>query len=215
VKIKQAIFKHGNNCKIESMTSEQFNTFWALNFANTIPIQHYFRNDYSDRWFRIHSLPESKRYADKEEEWCILLDRQNKIITDLLGNDSKFIFVAGDYSSEGYTELHPLQEVNSIARIHFVMLDPIDLNKLSPDEYEIGQFYKPMFSEQIWQPNKFDSILKDIADDHLRAFFISVDKKLIIAPYDGGIDFILKDTKTRNVYKQKYSEWLSQREDGL
>ena len=49
------------------MTSEQFNTFWALNFADTIPIQHYFKHDYSDRWFRIHSLPESKRYADNEE----------------------------------------------------------------------------------------------------------------------------------------------------
>lgn len=197
------------------MTSDQFNAFWALNFADTIPIQHYFRYDYTDRWFRIHSLPESKRYADNEEEWCILLDRQNKIITDLLGNDSKFILVAGDYSSEGYRELHPLQEVNSISKIPFVLLDPIDLNKLSPDEYEIGQFYKPMFSEQIWQPNKFDSILKDIADDHLRVFFISVDKKLIIAPYDGGIDIILNDPETRNIYKQKYSDWLPQRRDGL
>ena len=51
------------------MTSEQFNTYWALNFADSIPIPHYFRHDYSDRWFRIHSLPGSKRYADNEEEW--------------------------------------------------------------------------------------------------------------------------------------------------
>jgi len=197
------------------MTSEQFNKFWTLNFADTIPIQHYFRQDCSDRWFRIHSLPESKRYADNEEEWNILLDRQNKIITDLLGNGSNFILVTGDFSSEDDTELHPHEEVNSIANIPFVLLDPIDLKKLSPDEYEIGQFYKPMFSEQIWQPNKFDSILKDIADDQLRAFFISVDKKLIIAPYDGGVDFILNNAETRNVYKQKYSDWLSLREDGL
>ena len=197
------------------MTSEQFNTFWALNFTDPIPMQHYFRHDYPDRWFRIHSLPGSKRYADNEEEWNILLDRQNKIITDLLGNASNFILVTGGYSSEGSIELHPIEEVNSIAKIPFVLLDPIDLNKLSPDEYEIGQFYKPMFSEQIWQSNKFDSILKDIADDQLRAFFISVDKKNIIAPYDGGVDLILKDTETRNIYKQKYSDWLSQREDGL
>jgi hypothetical protein len=197
------------------MTSEQFNTFWALNFADTIPIQHYFKRDYSDRWFRIHSLPKSKRYADNEGEWNILLDRQNKIITDLLGNTSNFILVTGGYSSQDSKELHPIEEVNSIAKIPFVLLDPIDLNKMSPDEYEAGQFYKPMFSEQIWQPDKFDSILKDIANDQLRAFFISVDEKLIIAPYDGGVDFILKDTETRNMYKQKYSDWLSLREDGL
>ena len=111
--------------------------------------------------------------------------------------------------------MHPIEEVNSITKIPFVLLDPIDLNKLSPDEYEIGQFYKPMISEQIWQPNKFDSILKDIADDQLRAFFISMDKNLVIAPYDGGVDFILKDTDTRNIYKRKYHDWLSKREDGL
>ena len=86
-----------------------------------------------------------------KKEWNILLTRQNKIITDLLGNASNFILVAGGYSSEGSTELHPIEEVNSIAKIPFVLLDPIDLNKLSPNEYEIGQFYKPMFSEQIWQ----------------------------------------------------------------
>ena len=197
------------------MTSEQFYTFWALNFSDTIPIQHYFRRDYPDRWFRIHSLPESKRYADNEEEWNILLGRQNKIITDLVGSDSNFILVTGGYSSEGSIELHPIEEVNSMTKIPFVLLDPIDLNKLSPVEYEIGQFYKPMISEQIWQPNKFDSILKDIADDQLKAFFISVDKKLIIAPYDGGVDVILNDTETRNIYKQKYSDWLPQRQDGL
>ena len=197
------------------MTSEQFYTFWTLNFADTIPIQHFFRHVYPDRWFRIHSLPESKRYPDNEEEWNILLDRQNKIITDLLGNDSNFILVTGGYSSEGSIELHPIEEVNSMTKIPFVLLDPIDLNKLSPDEYEIGQFYKPMYSEQIWQPNKFDSILKDIADDQLKAFFISVDKKLIIAPYYGGVDFILNETEARNIYKQKYSDWLSQRQDGL
>jgi hypothetical protein len=72
-----------------------------------------------------------------------------------------------------------------------------------------------MFSEQNWQPKKFDNILKDVAEGNLRAFFVSVDKELIIAPYDGGIDFILKDIKTRDFYKQKYSGWLSARQDGL
>lgn len=72
-----------------------------------------------------------------------------------------------------------------------------------------------MFSEQNWHPHKFDNLLKDIAEDNLRAFFVSVYKELIIAPYDGGVDFILKDTKTRDFYKQKYISWLSIRQDGL
>jgi hypothetical protein len=49
----------------------------------------------------------------------------------------------------------------------------------------------------------------------LRAFFVSVNKKLVIASYDGGIDFILKDIETRDFYKQKNNGWLSSRQDGL
>ena len=197
------------------MTAEQFNKFWASAYLDTVLIQHHFRHNFSERWFRIHSLPESKRYAEDDNEWEILLDRQNKIISDLLNGNSNFLLITGGHSSEGYIELHPIEEVDSIKEISFVSLNPIDLNKVSPDEYDKGQFYTPMFSEQNWQSQKFDSLLKDIAVDNLRAFFISVDNELIIAPYDGGVDFILKDTKTRDFYKQKYSSWLSARQYGL
>ncbi|HZI52450.1 MAG TPA: hypothetical protein VFD56_02050, partial [Chitinophagaceae bacterium] len=133
----------------------------------------------------------------------------------LLGVSSNVLLVTGNHSSEGYMELHPLEEVDSISEVAFVSLDPIDLNKLSPVEYEVGQVYTTMFSEQIWQPKKFDSVLKDIANDKLRAFFISIKDNCIVAPYDGGIDFILKDEETKKAYKEKYKEWLSPRQDGL
>lgn len=197
------------------MTTEQFNKFWTSSYPDTILIQHHFRHLFTDRWFRIHSLPESKRYAENESEWKILLSRQNGIISDLLTDKSDFLLVTGGYTSEDCIEMYPIDEVNSIKKFPFVYLAPIDLNKVNPDEFDKGQFYTPMFSEQNWQPHKFDNLLKDIAEDSLRAFFISVDNELIIAPYDGGIDFILKDTSTRDFYKKKYSSWLSAREDGL
>lgn len=197
------------------MTAEQFNNFWNSTYPDTIPISHYFKLDYADRWFRIHSLPESKRYAEDEQEWEILLDRQNKIITELLGNNSSVLLVTGESFLEGFTELHPLEEAKSIAGITFVLLDSIDLHKLSPEQYEPGQIYRPMFSKLIWQQNKFDNLLKEIATDELRAFFISIDKECIVAPYDGGIDIILKDEETKNIYKIKYKEWLSTTQSGL
>ena len=69
------------------MTKEQFEKFWISTFPDTLPISHLFKFDYKDRWFRIHSLPKSKRYADNENEWEILLSRQNQIINDLLGGN--------------------------------------------------------------------------------------------------------------------------------
>jgi hypothetical protein len=197
------------------MTAEQFNKFWTSTYPDTTLIQHHFRHDYPDRWFRIHSLPNSKRYAEDETEWNILLDRQNEIIADLLNDSSNFILVTGGHSSDRYKEMYPIEEVNSIREMQFVTLHPIDFHKINADEYENGQLYTPMFNEQNWQLHKFDHLLKDIAEDNLRAFFVSIDKEVIIAPYDGGVDLILKDTTIRDYYKQKYSNWLSAREDGL
>ena len=65
------------------MTKEDFEINWNSTFPNTLPISHTFKIKYVNRWFRIHSLPKSKRYAENEKEWIILLKRQNQIITDL------------------------------------------------------------------------------------------------------------------------------------
>ncbi|WP_315816997.1 DUF3885 domain-containing protein [Paraflavitalea speifideaquila] len=176
------------------MTAEEFKAFWDANFPETIPVSHYFRHDYPDRWFRIHSLPQSKRYPGDDQEWNILLNRQNQIITDLIGENENFLLVTGEHTQEGYTELHPLTEADSIAQIPFILLEKIDLHQVSPDVYETGAFYHPMFSEQIWIPRKFDSLLRDMAEDNLRVIFISIEKELMIAPYDGGVDFILKNS---------------------
>jgi len=199
----------------DSMTAEQFNTFWASNFADTILIQHYFKHDYADRWFRIHSLPESKRYADNDQEWNVLLNRQNEVITDLFGDNANLLLVTGDYNYNSPDDIHITKEEPIFNSYSFIILDSINLHKLSPDEYEEGQTFRPAFSKAIWNPNRHDALLKAIANDRVRAFFISVDNKVIVAPYDGGIDFILNDTATRDIYKQKYKEWLSEREDGF
>jgi hypothetical protein len=161
------------------MTAKQFKDFWTSTYPDTILFQNLFRHEFADRWFRIHSLPNSKRYAETKTEWDILLDRQNKIISDLLNENSNFILVTGVHTSEGYIELHPIDKVNSIREIPFVSLDPIDLNEINPDEYDRGQFYTPMFSVQNWQSQKFDNLLKDIAEDNLSAFFISMYNELI------------------------------------
>jgi hypothetical protein len=197
------------------MTAQQFNAFWSSAYPASLPISHTFKDDYKDRWFRIHSLPGSKRYADNKEDWEILLGRQNEIITDLVGNNAEILFVTGDYYAEGVNELHPISAVKSIATIEFVSLDHIDLHKWDPIDNEAGEVFRPIFSEQTWQAGKFDNLLTDIADDQLKAFFVSIENNCIVAPYDGGMDIILQDTQTKDRYKAKYNDWLSAREDGL
>jgi hypothetical protein len=196
------------------MTVEQFNIFMASRYPGLFPVPGFIKSSGADRWFRIHSLPLSKRYADDEEEWSILLDRQNQIITEIFGDKPTFLLLTGDNYTEGYIELHPLKEAESVAEFPFTILEPLELHTVSM-EFEEGQIFTPMFIELVWHPKKFDKILMDIADEKLQACFISRDEDIIIAPYDGGVDFVLQDTKTRDYYMQKYSAWLSPREDGL
>ena len=197
------------------MTKEEFNKHWTLNYPDTVAISHLFKLNYSDRWFRIHSLPESKRYAEDDDEWKTLLTRQNEIITDLFGLDTPLLLVAGEYNWGDQRTIHTTDEEEVFRTYSFILLDNIDLFKLNSEEYDEIDIYRPAFAETVWLPNKHDNLLSEIAKDSIRAFFVSFDKKVIIAPYDGGIDFILKDTETRDKYKTKYSDWLSDREDGL
>ncbi|MCW3075893.1 MAG: hypothetical protein JWO32_502 [Bacteroidetes bacterium] len=190
------------------MTPAQFKLYWSLTYPNSFPVSHLFRHYWPEKWFRVHSLPASKRYAETEAEWLLLLDRQNEIISDLLENAPEIYLVT---DSEQFAEA----EENLVSKFTFTELPAFDLHLVNPNEYDKGQMFKPVFTQLLWKKNKLDDVLKVIAEDNLRAFFISIEKQCIIAPYDGGIDFILKDVETRNKFKNKYKTWLSPRPDGL
>lgn len=72
-----------------------------------------------------------KRYAESDKEWRILLERQNKIITDLLGIDSKAILVTGE-SKLDENAAFITEEETVFKKYNFVRLDKIDLYKLIP-----------------------------------------------------------------------------------
>lgn len=66
------------------MTAKEFKLEWNSRFPETDPIGFTLKWVYQKRWFRIHSLSASKRYAQIKEESNILLNRQNQIIDHLL-----------------------------------------------------------------------------------------------------------------------------------
>ena len=197
------------------MTKQEFQILWTINYPETVPISHLFKSTYSDRWFRIHSLPESKRYAENETEWNLLLLRQNEIITDLFGLDTPILLLTGEYNWGDTRAKYLTDEEEIYKSFKFTRLDNIELFKIDSDQYDEVDIYRPAFAETVWRTNYHDNILREIATDNIQAFFISFDKNVIIAPYDGGIDFVLKDSLTKEHYKNKYKQWLSEREDGL
>ncbi len=178
------------------MTKEQFQQFWAENYPETLPINYLLGVNLKDNWLRIHSLPKSKRYANTKEEMDIILSRQNNVIDDLIPQDS---------------EIHVI--INRIDPDHFLfrMFNINDIGIFTTNDGEtVFQSYS---FETAWETNGLNPMLIEIADDQIRAFIIG--KDCLISPYDGGIDIYYRDVQAKYLYKEKYKNWLSAREDGL
>ena len=59
---------------------------WQERWPACRPIGHELRDTAPSTWVRFHSLPESKRYAEDEDEYRVLLDRHNTVIGELVAD---------------------------------------------------------------------------------------------------------------------------------
>jgi hypothetical protein len=192
------------------MTPEQFKTYWTKTYPDCYPIDYELRAIFSNRWFRIHNLSDSKRYAENDDEYEIILSKQNRLISDLFQSDDFFIvigFYIYDTSSPSSDDYFDLGKFHKI--------DTLDLHKIRPDEYQDEVYYEIYMKPDKWESDKFNDLLTKIVDNEIRAMFVNPTKNIIVVPYDGGVDIILPDTKTRDDFKIKYKDWLSSRDDGL
>lgn len=196
--------------------SNSFQSQWDQFYPNNLPISHLLKHYFPQSWFRIHSLPESKRYADTTAEYELLLNRQNEIITDCFRENTSIFIVSGHYFSRSRN--NKAYDPAFILAYKFHLEQEINLTRANPEYYDgedEDHYFRPCSVKVTWQANEHNGLLKKIADDEVRAFMISFEQNIIVAPYDGGIDFIIFDKTKRNALRDKYKDWLSPREDGL
>lgn len=201
------------------MTTDEFQHFWSAVTGNMPPIAYLFKWEFQDRWFRIHSLPESKRYAETLAEWQLLLQRQHTLLKDLLGAEKRLLLLTGYYTHDEHEHATGLQDFREredcFRKIAFRPLPAIDLHTFDSNDYESGTHYWPLLAELAPDAPQLETILRAIADDASRAFFIGEHSRVLLAPYDGGVDIILPTSQLRDQHRHKYRAWLSAREDGL
>lgn len=194
-----------------------FEAEWSLSFPQKIPISYLLKYYFSENWLRLYSLSNAKRYAKSDIELKQLLHYQNQIISDCFSSEAMIYIVSGHYSNGNITSLQIHQ--NPLNHYNFEIGTPIHLYSKDPKYFDDGenndQYFTPHFAQSIWQQNLHNELLIKIANDEADAFFISFEKNIIIAPYDGGIDLIIADVGLINQLKRRYSQQLSYREDGL
>lgn len=75
------------------MTVDDFADFWRNNFKESPPISYILRGEYREFWFRVHYLPDSKRYPESDSEMEEILLRENTIVDDLIGQGKSYILL--------------------------------------------------------------------------------------------------------------------------
>ena len=198
---------------------EHFERFWRGNYNNIPPLGHVLRERFfNDRWFRIHSLPKSKRYADDEDEMKIILDRQNRLIDDLIGELNNYLLLLYAFSETATSKCFFTSD-------NAIVLDSVQLDKVLPDDYDTECYLNLFMINKSWKAGSIDDYLKAVANDEPVYYdnscevygflLIDIKQNRLIAPYDGGVDVFLNTTQEKNVFKLKYKDWLSPTESGL
>ena len=194
------------------MTDDAFFAFWHARFGDCPPAGFLLLETFPERWVRIHSLPESQRYAETAREMSALLARHNAVASDLLGDGSPCVLV---------TKAEYTPRVGRAARGHvqFARLEvqPLIVVTANNPADTGGGWTIPLVSTRIvWQPGVLDDILADVANALLAPFLIvSETTQRVYAPYDGGADLFLTSEVERNEYRGKYESWMSSHPSGL
>ena len=105
---------------------------WNDYFGNLPPRGHLMREPLLVRWLRIHSLPESKRYADNDQEYSELLERHHRVSCEILGVDQDSILFASIWGdSDGAP---PLSKFEWAARAGLANAKPVEFPHPEEDE---------------------------------------------------------------------------------
>jgi hypothetical protein len=174
---------------------------WMHTFEGALPAGFLLRQRYPDRWLRIHSLPESKRYPAEYEE---LLNRHNTVAAYALGEGNQCsLFVTRFGENREWSDSNLSSLMGGIPTHAFASEDPD----------EPMQF----FALQVtWRRSAFDKLICAVADDQTGPIlFANTAAKSIYAPYDGGADLFFPSSAAVATARVQFRSWLSAREDGL
>jgi len=193
-----------------------FQEWWQTRFGDLPPLGYILRQELQERWFRIHSLPESKRYPETAWEYEELLHRHNTVATELLGNGALCWLVAitylfeADYYAVGELDLPGLGA--QPLEVAYTFENPAD-PCIKNDERVLAACW---VAEVTWAPGRFDELIRAVADDKMsQVLFVEKSRARIYAPYDGGADLILESTEQRDRFHTRYAAWLSKHPKGL
>ncbi|KXP12460.1 hypothetical protein AXK57_19420 [Tsukamurella pulmonis] len=166
-----------------------------------------------NRWVRLHSLPESKRYAESEDEYRELLRRYFGALDELRGAEEVLTVVTFSFAFS--TSSRPVRRTTLLAEL------------LPRPRYwrSVSEGYAED-EEQIWAHAYVHKVHRDapelrelyrlVADDRTGDVIVTdPDVSWVHCPYDGGADLVLQSPAERDRVSALFKEWRSPCDHGL
>lgn len=189
---------------IASPDAASFEAAWRRQWPDNEPIAYELPS--SERWVRFHSLPESKRYAENESEYGVVIHRHRAILDELAraaGDAGAEVVVVTCSWSAGATphpRSAPVAAVSPSAG-HWRSVrgddDPESWTHLFLERFQLGD-------------ERLEQLLRIVADDQTAGVLIAdPELRWLFHPYDGGADVYPSTTAERDRLRATFSAWLS------
>jgi hypothetical protein len=164
-------------------------------FRGVYPVSFIMRKAISDSWFRIHSLPESKRYPEDETEWEILFERHRALTDAVLAEGGPCRVHYTLFDDAGFSE---------------DLVPSLDWGDIRPLRYGDDETVYTQTAETSWSFEAFMPWIKRRSDDDLGWIsFHSLDTDAVYSPYDGGADIFSLDPSFIAKIRSRFSAWKS------
>jgi hypothetical protein len=184
--------------------------WWRSAFGDVAPVGHALRQYLRSNWTRFHSLPESKRYPESDDEFIELVRRHGQVVDELFA-PGEVVYV---FQSRYPVSKRELRAKHAVAgrqlREATVRLRVNPGTVAEEDDVLVTRAL-----ETTWKPDFHDRLVRDVASElDCMVAVAAPGSKNIYCPYDGGMDIFAFST-TPAALESKFSAWLSGRPDRL
>lgn len=151
---------------------------------------------------RFHSLPGSDQYPRCHADKVELLKRQNTVLSRVLGDGVPYAHLLTTWGDNDLAagEAEP-----------FLALAPYEVLCADTDPEDADGQASPIFhwTPQIWRPGAQDRLLLAVAEEELCGLkFVSIERRCLVSPYDGGIDVHARDASHAQELAAEFAAWL-------
>lgn len=173
--------------------SEALRAQWMACFGVVPPIGHQLRQAMPQRWWRMHHLPQSRRYPSTAADWAEALARHKAVASWLLG----------EATADWRIEVCTAREAGE----HRWLRVPIDAS----------EWAEALRARQTaWRTGDHDAAMAAVLDEREGPrLWADLARGCAYAPYPGGADLICVDAAQRAQGRARFADWLSPQPSGM